>query len=156
MNVQKNEYYTLTPDEVINKITKDFVNERQLSKYIDENIELFCNDILQDTYVNHKKEFTINKRKGKTSCIDFFIKCKNGNYAIELKNPKNRNELNGAIGQLLFYELLFEKSKIKIDKFFLISTLHNPLIPEIIDKNNLNIKYVLFCKKLILEYVRPA
>jgi len=154
-NKHKDGSYMFTKDDVNNLITKDFKSEKELKNYIVSNIKLFCKQNFNDEYISHIEEYRLtNEFSYNTSKrIDLFIKCKKGQYAIEIKNPIYKSEMAYSIGQLLTYYLMFEKKGIKLDKLLLLTTQFDYETAKIIDRFNLPIGLMLFSKKYSLIYI---
>lgn len=152
--------YSLSSLEVskLFNYSNDFKNERELCNYIEDNIKLFCSEVLLDNFVSYMREYHFvseNKfrgkgfpRKGQNNIrIDFMIRCKNNLYAIEVKNPIQKlTELSRTIGQLMLYEEMLEEKNINA-KIVLVSSKHDEIISKLIAKHNLNYRYILFNKK---------
>jgi hypothetical protein len=145
--------YIFNENEVNLIIKQDFKTEKDLCNYIENNIELFCIDVLNDIYISHSREFSINKkmRYNDNKKIDFFIKCANKTYAIEVKNPTYKSELYAGIGQLLTYTVLFEINQIKVDRYILLTTKYDEIASKTIKKYNLPIDLYIFCKSTYLK-----
>jgi hypothetical protein len=145
---------SLNENQVNSLITKDFKSEKDLCDYIERNIQLFCIDVLNDLYISHKKEFTINgyNQSKNSKRIDFFIECEKYKYIIELKNPFYKSELSYGIGQLLTYSILIDKAD-KNFKFILITTKYDDLSARIINEYKLPIDIIIFSKAKYLKYL---
>lgn len=127
---------------------EDFKRESDLSDYIEQNIELFCLEICNDTYVGHSTNKPF-EHKGRR--IDLFIECEKSLFVIELKNPRHMNENISSVGQVLAYgrritdtkkvELIVITTKFCIDTAKTIKNYHLP------------IRYIYFSKRQSYEFV---
>lgn len=129
----------------------DFKSEKELSDYIDFNIQDFCIDILEDTYVDHCMEMPLYKqmRRGpRGRRVDIYIECKKHKYVIELKNPKSLSEMRSAIGQLLDYG-----RELPDCKMILVATKHDINTSKTIKHYNLPITYYYMSKSCTMEYI---
>lgn len=135
-------------------MNSDFDKEKDLSKYICSNIELFCRDVLSDTYVSHEEEVQVKKQvifQPRQPRIDLKIICKNSTYLIELKNPKYQSENRAALGQLLCYSTILDESR--ESEMVLVSTKFDMLSAKTIQRFNLPIRYIYFEKSRFMEYL---
>jgi len=140
-----------------------FKNEKHMSDYIEDNIRLFCKEILEDEYITHSREYVFEsgwrKRNGNSvkkgehnTRLDFLIICKNDNYAVEVKNPKQiRSSLVNAISQIMNYQYEIEKRSIRAS-LVLVSSKHSVRFVELVRHFGLKFRYILFNKDYSAEY----
>ena len=134
-------------NEMIDVGFDKFDSEKEMKKFIVENIGFFANDILGVNLHSFSSEFKISDGKRKRKSIDLLVKSVNGEkIAIELKNPTNKSELQYALGQCLTYMTALEISDQKIDRMILVSSVYDFLIPLTIYKMNLPIEFVVMDK----------
>ena len=130
----------------------DFKNEKDLQNFIINNIEVFCKDLLGDTYVSHECQININsKRCGRlkgVKLVDLLVECKNKKYIIELKHPRYVSETRNGICQLLDYSLHTE------GELVLVTTKFDEHVTRIISEYNLPIRFFYINKKQMLEFLR--
>jgi hypothetical protein len=108
---------------------KEFKNEDEYQSYIENNIELFCKDVLNlGDYVSHKSKFYIEKKKlfgANSQRPDLYIVGTKKTALVELKYPKNGfAEIRNALSQLLCYSVLAEENGLEYDKLCLVSPVH--------------------------------
>jgi DNA-binding sugar fermentation-stimulating protein len=100
--------------EVIIKLDKkEFNYESEFCDYLEDNIENVCNDLLNEKYISHIREYYISKSKrkyGKSKRVDFLIKTNKGNILCEVKKPTDH-----------YMQLLYSISQIEV----FIITQHN-------------------------------
>jgi hypothetical protein len=131
------------PEELFDAFTKKFESESDLKKFIVDNIVEFSKEVLGIEYDRHIIEYKITDGRRKSKSIDLFIYSKqNEVIAIELKNPTHKAELQNALGQCLVYRTVLELTNVKIDRFILVSSIYDILIPLTICKMGLNIEFV--------------
>jgi len=109
-----------------------------------DNIDEFCQDVLGVKKSKVQSEFKISDGFKKRKSIDLMVTDTNGQrIAIELKNPKYKSELQSALGQCLVYISALEMAGQKIDRFVLISSSYDFLVPITIKKMNLPIEFAV-------------
>lgn len=140
-----------------------FKNEREMCDFIEQNIKLFCKELFDDEYIKHKREYSFENgwwsRKGSVvkegkhnTRIDFMVTCKRKNYAVEVKNPKQKyTELSRSIGQLMMYQMVMEWKGIDAE-IVLVSSSHVSVITQMIHRYNLGYRYFVFNKDYSAEY----
>lgn len=139
----------------------DFASEKEYVSYIIANIRGFCQEALDDEYVSHETEKRLlplyimkGSRGNSNSRIDIFVTCKNGNYAIEVKNPKDiYSDLSRAVGQVLAYSVLLEEKGIKARQV-IVSSRHDSIITKVLNRYNLGIGYIVFNRRSMAIYER--
>jgi len=132
---------------------KDFKTEKALSKYIEDNISLFCKNNLSDDFVSYTTERPVRghfRFSPRGRRIDIHIICKEYEYIVELKNPTGLSENRNGIGQLLDYGREFPYSK---KQLLLISSKFDAGTAKTIKYYKLPIRYFFINKKQILEYI---
>jgi hypothetical protein len=132
--------------------TDAFNKESDLSQYLQDNIESFCSDLLEDEYISHEaekaqeKQITLQPRRKR---LDLYIECKNHNYIVELKNPRQLASVRDGIGQLLEYGLWFSDSK----KQLLLITTHFCFdTARVIKHYGLPIRYFFMSDDVFMEF----
>lgn len=139
--------------QLIDCMIDSFTSEKDMREFIIQNITYFIKDLGFD-YESHVKEFALfpwNRRSKGTKRLDLLVKTKCGNtLIIECKRPKYLCELLSGLGQMMSYIYLFERDKSKKAIYILLSSRLDPLIPEVITKFNLPIKYVVVDKLKLL------
>jgi len=130
----------------------DFHNEKQLVNLICDNLEDFTKRYLCDVVVEYSVEKPIKPQlrlspRGRR--VDIFIKGKEKNYIIEVKNAKNTTEIRSAIGQLLDYgrEYLDPKKEL-----ILIANMFDINTAKTIQYYKLPIRYLIINKRQLLEF----
>ena len=140
----------------------DFNSEKEYHTFIEDNIELFCEDVINlGKYINHKSNQPISRtsfKKPTIERIDLFITGTKGSAIVEIKYPNNYFcEMRNAISQLLYYSIVADENAIKCDKLIIVSPVYDERIFAIIAKFNLSIELVYLTKewhsKIELEYV---
>jgi len=132
----------------------DFAKEKDLQFFIGENIEEFTKEVLGDIYISHQMEkptVTIRRFGPRGKRVDIYIKGKEQDYVVELKNPKHLSEVKSGIGQLLGYGLSFKNAKM-----ILVSTKFDLETGQMIKYYNLPIDYYYFSKDCVLKYQGDA
>jgi hypothetical protein len=125
-----------------------FQSEKHMKEFILNNINQFCNDVLGVKFKSFISEYKISDGTRKNKSIDLLITTiDNQKIAIELKNPKHKSELQPALGQCLVYITSLEISGQKIDRFILISSSYDFLIPITIKKMNIPIEFAVMDKE---------
>jgi hypothetical protein len=134
----------------------DFDKEKDLVEYIENNIKVFCRDVLNDKYIEHETEkqsvdqFMFMPRRIR---VDLYIECENKTYIIEVKNPTFVSENRYAIGQVLNYGIEFLDSEKEI-QLILLTTKYDPGTAKLIEHYRLPITYIYFSKKHTLTFKR--
>ncbi len=136
-----------------------FSTEREMSEYIHKNIVVFCDEILGDEYLGHRREYNLigewdgtkGKRPINNGRVDFFIRCKNKEYAVEIKNPTEVfSEMTKSLGQIMVYrELLIQSGKEA--ELVLVTSKHAGMLDRIIARYDMNIRYIVFNKEDSVE-----
>ena len=131
-----------------------FRDEKHMTDYIYDNIDLFFNDIIcsNEKIIEARKEYPIKKyinQSGKRNIrFDLYIKTKENEYIIELKNPRTKgstgvySQLRNSIVQCMTYKMYKPDAKI-----FLVSTLWDDIVFELINYYGLDINFILFNKE---------
>jgi len=129
---------------------KAFTSERAMGDYIEINIAQFTIDILQDKYISHKREscLTFKAFGANIPRADFLIEGENSTYIVEVKNPKNNNEVTRGIGQILDYATIYGKPC----KLFMVTSKHDERFVRIVKRYKLPIEYVWLHKGV---YFKP-
>lgn len=153
----------LTPKHPGGKITEQqvtalfakkdrFRNEKEMCDYIERNIELFCEEVLEDKYESHQREYSLKWQRGTfkrgrpNTRFDFLITCENQTYIVEAKNPTQiYTEMSRAISQLMLYEMLAEDFGIEA-KIVIVASLHSDIFLRMLKRFNLNYGYIVFNK----------
>jgi hypothetical protein len=134
-------------------LENSFNSEKELCAFIERNIDNFTNE-LGYKYHSHQREYPLlnwtKKSKG-SKRLDFLIKTKCGKLiAIECKHPKYISELCAGIGQVLSYITLFKHHNKNIDKFIIVSSKIDDLVPAVISEFNLPISFIALDKFKVL------
>lgn len=131
-------------------IKGEFKNEKEYQEYIENNIELFCENVIEmGTYISHysnksitKNGFGVTKEK-----VDLIVKGTKGVALIELKCPHNDFcELRNAIGQSLNYIVTAQMSGFEFKKMCIVSPIYDQRIFEIIKRFNLPLELYFLSK----------
>ena len=135
-------------------LNNDFCKEKDLVKYITDNIDIFCKQNLDDICISYEVDKPINlfqKFWHRWKRIDLVIQWEKSLYIIECKNAKNTTEIRYSIWQLLDYwrEYLYTNKK----ELILIANIFDLSTAETIKYYNLPIRYIILNKKQTLEYV---
>lgn len=139
--------------EVKVALDNDFSSEKELCDFIESHMEDFCHDFLGVELATYKREYLVfqkaNRGRKNNKRIDFLIVTKCGqSIAVECKNPKQPgSELAAGIGQVMSYICLFEALEQKIDRYLILSTKVDFIIPMMIRKFNLPIEFYATDKK---------
>ena len=157
-NKDKKNKTSLNQDEIITSeyemINKDFQKEKHLQEYIIDNIDLFCEEILNDKLISFEAEYSLRNKNRKykrgKDRIDLFVRCEKNNYLIELKNPTYKYENSHAIGQLFNYGAIFNKPC----QLILVSTRYDFDTVNSIVKYNLPIRFIYISKSKVMEFKR--
>lgn len=142
------------------KIENQFKNEKEMCDYIELNMTPFCEELFHDEYVSHHREKRINsepvfghsqKRWKQTARVDFLIKCKNGTYCVEVKNPKKKShDQSRTIGQMMMYHMELIKSGEKV-KQVLVTSGYYPKFKEMVVFYGLDFDIYIFNKEHSLK-----
>lgn len=137
---------TATLEDYQNLKPAQFKRESDLCDKIEKNIEYITEQLFEEKYIYHEREYVIplGIMRGNLRA-DFCIHTNGGNYLCEVKNPTHDGELRNAIGQLLQYSILHPGFKL-----CLITTRYNDLLRQIIYKYSLPIKVFVFTKDKLL------
>jgi hypothetical protein len=139
-----------------------FAIEKDMCDYIENNISVFCEEIIGDEYESHIREYqlalmgklskgTAPKKGDNNPRIDFLIFCKHGVYAVECKNPKQTfTELSRSIGQLVMYDVIFKEKGIN-PNIILVSSKYDPIISKCLKSIGKEYRFVLFNKQYSAE-----
>jgi hypothetical protein len=137
----------------LSRFKKEFKNEKELSDFFKDNIELFLKEIDGGELVSVEQEFSVIERVAfspRTARADFYIVSTKGNYLVEMKSPQGSHDLFGAIGQLLRYKNDLENRGLKIDEYFLVSDKFDVSFSEVVSKNKLPISVCVLRKQFRL------
>lgn len=133
--------------------TNKYPKEKDLQDSIINNIQSFCNIILEDEYITHQTEYNVKRQSlygPRPPRVDIYIQCKNYNYIIEVKNPLNKTENIASIGQILNYgRKLDPKAKLVI-----VTSYFDIDVATTIKYYNLPIKYIFIDNNVCLEFLR--
>jgi hypothetical protein len=133
-----------TPKQMQYIELKRFNSEKDMKLFICKYINNFCQDILGVKLDKYQTEYKLSDGRKKSKSIDILIYATNGDViALELKNPKHKAELQSALGQCLVYLTSSEITGLKINRFVLVSSQFDYLIPLTIDNLNLPIEFVV-------------
>lgn len=124
-----------------------------MGDYIEQNIEDFCKDILNDTLHIYKRQWsgitTSRRITGTPPTADLWVRGKSGKgYIIELKNPTSPTEAISGITQLLNYGLMDKKAEL-----YLITSVYTPALNRIVDAYKLPINIIWMRKKMFMRVV---
>jgi len=128
-----------------------FIKEKDMMDFFEKHIDVFCSDVLCDSYVSHSTEIQQNKHSTfspRMPRVDIYIKCKRKSYLVELKNPKMPSSNRIALGQILAYGAMMDGD----DELVIITTMFDILTAKAIKKYNLPITYLFFDGKNCLEF----
>ena len=129
----------------------EFDKEKDLALYLQLNMNVFVEELLEDKLVAYELERPVNAKirtfATKTPRMDIWIKGEKSNYIIELKNPSAPVENRYAIGQILDYGREEPEAEM-----ILITTLFDMNTAKTIKHYNLPIRYIYFEKSKFLEY----
>ena len=134
--------------------TDHFKKEKDLLDYITDNIEKFCNEILEDTLINFEADKSVSPVRGfglRVRRCDLYVKCEGKTYIIELKNPFHKAENISAIGQILDYGREFTDPK---KELIIITTLFDLNTAKTIKHYNLPIRYIYMDRERTLQDYR--
>lgn len=138
-------HYSLDDAKVA--LNEDFQSEKELCDFIESHMAEFCSDFLGVELKNYKREYLLfqkaNRRRKNNKRLDFLIHTKCGQtIAIECKCPTYPNsELAAGIGQVMSYICLFEAMEKKIDRYIILSTKIDFIIPMMIRRFDLPIEF---------------
>jgi len=142
--------------ELQDELSEDFKKEKDLVKFIEDNIVNFTND-LGFTYLSHAKEFPLQpfkKRHKGSKRIDLIINTKCGlRLGIECKRPKYKCELVSGLGQVLSYITMCETQGIRVDKFYIVSSKTDLITALTIARFNLPIGFIAMDKTKAITWV---
>ena len=133
----------------------DFKKEKDLVKYITDNVDKFVLMQFNDKVVSYEVDKPVNRQsfwpRGRR--VDLFIQWENWIYIIECKNAKNSIDIRSWIGQLLDYwrEYLDPKKEL-----VLIANMYDENTAKTIIFYNLPIRYIIISKLNSIEYVWKA
>lgn len=131
----------------------DFANEKEFCDFIARNAENIANDVFgkEIKYVNREDNFLgRGKFMGRLPRVDFRLDFKDGSSAIvECKHPKkNRfHELSRALGQILSYSVLAERSDRKVQVIALFVTRYEEILGDVIKKFKLPVEVYVIGRK---------
>lgn len=132
---------------------KTYKTEKELKDYIENNIDICIKDLENEEVLLYKREYNFSKifNDKQKSRVDFYVKTKtNKGIIIECKNPTNiYPELVTSISQLLAYNINAQKKGFVINSLWIITTVYDNIIFEIIDKYNLPINICAINKNKI-------
>jgi hypothetical protein len=140
-----------------NLISCDFINEKEMVKFIDYYAKLFARDVLEIDYKDHKKEYYLGSQikliKGNKPHVDFIFESQSGELVLcECKNTKNTYaELSNSIGQLLSYFCIAKNQGVKIKRLCIISNKFDERLRSVINEFKLPIEVYIFSKTKILK-----
>lgn len=145
-------FKTYTPKEM--KLLKPFPwKERELCDILEGKIEQFCFDVLWESYISHRREYTFwaiwfwpNRPK-----IDFIISCVWWDILLEVKNPINSwNEMRAAIWQSLSYLSIAKRTNHNIKRNVLLTTRTSIDVCETITELKLPIELLIIEEERVL------
>lgn len=140
--------------------SSDFVREKDLCKFIEENIEEFARDIAEIDLAEYKREYGFGRtqRRFKHSRrIDFLLISKSGErIGVECKHPSSESETTAAIGQCLGYIALFEGAGTPLNRMIIVSSKMDVAVPLVITKFNLPLSFVVMDKGKMAKYIGPS
>ena len=148
----------LSSETVALKSSKsDFKSEKELCDFIEDNVQLFCLQILNREYSKHTREFYLTYFKAfgaNKPRVDFFIKTKeHENFIIEVKNPKNTyGELINSVSQVLSYLIIAEENKVVIHRAMIVCSRYDVRLIKIIKKFKLPIDVCVLQKRCSMTY----
>lgn len=142
--------------QVSETLEDSFKSEKDLCNFIEANIKEFCKDSLGIEYLSHKREYPLfNSNRNKRGCkrLDFLINSKCGqSIAIECKHPTYISELCAGVGQVLSYIVLFRHQGKHIDRFVIVSSKIDWMLPAVLGTFILPIEFIAFDKKKSLTW----
>lgn len=142
--------------EVNQVLENSFKSEKDLSDFIESNINDFCTDTLGVEYQSHKREyplFTANRNKKGCKRLDFLIQTKCGkSIAIECKHPTYISELCAGVGQVLSYIVLFRDINKPIHRFIIVSSKIDWMLPAVVGTFHLPIEFIAIDRKKSLTW----
>jgi len=137
------------------ELRKDFSSEKDLILFIERNIENVCLD-LGYKYKSHVREYPLQKWKKRSKGskrIDFLIITQCGQrIGIECKNPTYNCELVAGVGQIMSYIALGEMNGVPINRFFLISSALDHIVPMVLSRFNIPITFIAMDKTKYLTW----
>lgn len=124
-----------------------FVSEKELCDYIELNMPLFCKDVLGVELKGYKREYALThtgRRSKGSRRVDFLIATTCGQViAVECKDPHyEHSELTTGVGQLMSYICMFEMIEQKVDRYILVSTKLDFIVPLLIKRFGLPIEFI--------------
>lgn len=136
-------------------IVGNFKTEQRMCDYLEDAISILTLDVVGEPMIEYKREYYIrtDSMKGKSGSprIDFYIKTKNHNVFVEVKNRNSFRQHSWAVGQLLAYGA---ESDIEITKLILVTSEVDELTVNTILKYELPIELVLFTKDYLGKWNR--
>ena len=131
----------------------DFKTESEMQRFIADNIEDFCENVLGDKLVSFECEKGFGKYAGAFGArrqyrIDIYIVGLNKNYIVEIKNPKTNCDCRNALGQLLVYSSYFSG-----DELVLVTSQYDLDAARAIEKFSLPIRYICLSKEISAEVI---
>lgn len=137
-------------------LNDNFESEKDLCNFIEANISDFCEDTLGVEYLSHTREYSLFKsRRSRKGCkrLDFLINSKCGkSIAIECKRPTYISELCAGVGQVLSYMVLFRDQNKPIDRFIIVSSKIDWMLPLVIGTFHLPIEFIAIDKEKSLTW----
>lgn len=116
----------------------DFDKESYFCDFLETNIVNLCNDLLNEKYISHQREFHLckhQKKGGKSKRVDFFITTDKGNVLCEVKNPTDHYlQLTDAVSQMMSYLIDCEQNGMKIHRYIIITNKYSYEIQAIINR----------------------
>lgn len=147
--ISKNDY-----DDIF---TYDFKTESELCDYLENNISDVCNDLFEEKYFMHVREFNLDQQYlfgPRQKRIDFFITTTTGNILCEVKNPTNLySELTNSISQMMSYIVTSKKNEIRFHRSIIITSRYHDQFREIINEFNLPIELFCVSKSKLLKLI---
>jgi len=134
--------------------SNDFNSEKELSDYLEQNINIFTYQYLNDICVSFNFGYAVTSDRYyyKRKIVDLVIEGKKKIYVIELKNPKYSYHNISAIGQLLDYGRHFQNIGHDLDtQLVLLSSMYDVDTALTIQKYNLPIRYFYLEKEFGFE-----
>lgn len=131
----------------------DFKTESEMQRFIADNIEDFCKNVLGDRLVSFECEKGFGKYTGAYSArkqyrIDICIIGESKKYIVEIKNPKAHCDCRNALGQLLVYSSYFSDHEL-----VLVTSKYDLDAARAIEKFALPIRYICLSKEISAEVI---
>lgn len=143
-------------EDIQNELSHDFRSESELCDFIEDNIQVFCLDELGVIYASHKREHPVVKSRKRIKGLrrlDFLIKTRAGeNIGLECKVPLYPSGLPAGIGQILSYRILMDLAGTPINRFVLVSSKMDIVVPMMIQAFELPIEFIAMDKKRSLTW----